>query len=150
MTEESHRIELSVPARAEWLFLARTTGAAVASQWDFTYEEIADLRLAIDELCLDLVAAGTERIDIVYTFEDGLLSVTATAHDPGTGSGVLATHADGALNTINHDDSLIGPSTSDLSQRILDALVDEHGSGSGNSGGTRSAWLKKSRSALST
>lgn len=148
MTAESQRIELSVPARAEWLFLARTTGAAVASQWDFTYEEIADLRLAIDELCLELVAGGTERIDLVYTFEGGLLSVTATAHAPDAGRVVVAAHASGLSSGINHDDSLAGPSTSDLSQRILDALVDEHGSGNG--GGTWSAWLKKSRSATST
>jgi len=132
----AERVELSIPASVEWLALARTTGAAIASRWSFTYDEIADLRLAIDELCLTLVEGPrAARIELVYALEDHSLTVTGqtvgtSTSDDGSGF-VIGAAGDPGLSA-------------DLSARILDALVDEHGSEEGS--GVRRAWLRKQRS----
>jgi hypothetical protein len=59
------RIELSVPARADVVQLARMTATFVASQADLAFEDVADLRLAVDELCAAVLtregAAGLDR-----------------------------------------------------------------------------------------
>jgi hypothetical protein len=141
----SDRVELVLPATPEWLALARTTGAAIASRWRFTYDEIADLRLAIDELCLTLIrpAQGpgeAPRLKLVYTLDGSSMVVRghvekqrAVADDQTTPGGA------GSMTAGN---------AADLSERILDALVDEHGSQRTESELT--AWLRKGRSVAAT
>ncbi len=136
----NERVELTIPATVEWLVLARTTGAAVASRWSFTYDEIADLRLAIDELCLTLVEGpNAERIELTYSLTEEALSVE--------GRTVLAKPGASAAS----DSGATGDFTlsAELSGRILDALVDEHGIRDGAGEGAKTAWLRKKRSALS-
>lgn len=133
------RVELAIPASVEWLALARTTGAAIASRWAFTYDEIADLRLAIDELCLTLVEGGQAlRLEIAYELEGDSISVTGHAREFDNTRPVQG--GDGEIAGADH---LL---STDLSARILDALVDEHGSEEDPSNGGRRAWLRKTRS----
>lgn len=134
--KDSKWVELSIPASVEWLALARTTGAAIASRWSFTYDEIADLRLAIDELCLTLVEGPpAARIELIYSLEDHALSVR------GEAVGVDSTLNGDAPQSVSVTGEI--NLSADLSARILDALVDEHGSE--NEGGSRRAWLRKRR-----
>ena len=85
-----HRVELSLAADAQMLFLARMTGAAVASRADFAYEQVEDLRLAIDELCIRLMCSGTgaARIALLFQWDDeGTLDVMGSripAEGPST------------------------------------------------------------------
>jgi hypothetical protein len=142
MSRDLHadRVELSIPATVEWLLLARTTGAAIASRWSFTYDEIADLKLAIDEFCLTLVEGpGAERLDLAYYLENDSLCLE--------GRTVLATPGSQAAS----DSGATGAVTfsADLSARILDALVDEHGISDGPGDGAKTAWLRKKRNPLS-
>lgn len=131
----SERIELSIPAGAAWLALARTTGAAIASRSEFSYDEIADLRLAIDELCLTLIEGPpAERLRIEYELDGNALTVTGET--VGVAAGAPSTNGAGELG-----DTLLTPA--ELSARILDALVDAHGSQS--HGSERRAWLRKLR-----
>ncbi len=51
---------LSVPARAEYVHVLRAVAAGVAARQDFSYDEIDDLRLAVDEACGQLFAVGGE------------------------------------------------------------------------------------------
>jgi serine/threonine-protein kinase RsbW len=122
-------ISLTLPVDAGWLSLARTIGASVAARADFTYDEIADLRLAIDELCLSLLERSTPtgRIEILYTLEDETLRVSATI----SGGSPL-------------DDPDRDVAAREFSERILDALVDDHGSD--HLSATPAAWLMKKRS----
>lgn len=139
-TDTTDSVRLTLPASPEWLALARTTGAAIASRWSFTYDEIADLRLAIDELCLTLIEPGAaDRLEILYSFDADAITVT----------GVVSGAAEKRPGTVNGeqipDESADGSMGSgELSGRILDALVDAHGSDADGSG--RQAWLRKRRS----
>ncbi len=127
----SKRVELTLAADAEMLVLARMTGAAVAAQAKFDYEQVEDVRLAVDELCIRLVNASTgpARINVLFQWDDqGTLEVVGTFipdEEPSTNG----QHS----RPTRHDPSF------ELSERILDALVDEHGSDV--VGGVRREWL---------
>ncbi|MBV9659826.1 MAG: hypothetical protein JO337_01575 [Acidimicrobiales bacterium] len=100
-------VRLVVPARPEFLRLARVTAAGLAGRLGFSYDEIEDLRLAIDELCFGLTGStgrhGT--VELTYRIEPGTLTVQ--------GHGKFLE----AINPIG---------LTDLSKVILGALVDEH------------------------
>lgn len=130
-----NRVELSIPARPELLFLARMTAAAVASRADFGYDQIEDLRLALDELCLALLQVPTTagRLHLRLTWSEDAIEVAATLEDEDAPPHVLPLATASSV-----------PSPNELSERILDALVDQHGVDH-RDGITRS-WLRMCRS----
>ena len=111
-------VRLAVPATPEFLRLARLTVAGVASRMGFTYDEVEDLRIAIDELCFALVGtAGREgNIELRYSLdaEDLVVEGLGTFTEPLP---VVAT-------------------LSPLSRQILSAVVDEHDVTTGERGPT--------------
>ena len=103
-------VRLVVPAAPEYLRLVRLTAAGLASRLGFTFDEVEDLRIAVDELCFHLLGDGdddpsadTRSMDLIYSA--GPDSITITGRTGLTGP---------------------VPAPSDLSEQILDALVDEH------------------------
>jgi hypothetical protein len=130
MTSLEERVELVLPARPDLLFLARMTAAAVASRADFGYDQIEDLRLALDELCLTLLGGREEagRLELQFSWRGD--SIEVDAHLESDGASALS-------------DSGTSPSPNELSERILDALVDEHGFDTRD--GRTSSWLKMQR-----
>lgn len=51
-------IRVSVPARPEFLHLIRSVTASVAARLDLAYDDIDDLRIAVDEACAELLSEG--------------------------------------------------------------------------------------------
>ena len=129
-------VELTLPARPDLLVLARMTVGAVAARAEMAVDDIEDLRLAIDELCLSAVGDREGgRLELRYDWdpEEMLVSCTFRPSD-----------SDGIYQKSVTDDDLadtLGQLPTDLSERILDALVDEHGRDA-VAGGQR-AWFKK-------
>jgi hypothetical protein len=108
----SDEVLLVVPASPEFLRLARVTAAGLAGRLGFNYDEVEDLRLAIDELCFGLTGPtgrpGT--VELRYVLGDGSLVVEGQGHFV--------------------DD--MGPvALTELSRVILGALVDDHQLGPG-------------------
>lgn len=97
-------VRLVMPADPEFLRLARVTAMGLASRLSFTFDEIEDLRIAIDELCFALMGndgrPGT--IELVYTVRDEGLEVEGV----GTFSGGRS------------------PGLSEFSELILEAVTD--------------------------
>lgn len=123
----SETVALSLPVRAELLVLARITAATMASRADFDIEEIEDLRLAVDELCLSVVGgarSGTVRLEV--SVDETTIAITCELE-----------------RSSEPDDDAPGE-PDDLSIRLIEALVDEHGRDSAD--GSRRAWLSKRRS----
>jgi serine/threonine-protein kinase RsbW len=110
-------VRLIVPAAPEYLRLVRLTAAGMASRLGFTFDEVEDLRIAVDELCFHLLGDADEAaaldedrtMDLVYSA--GPDSITISGRTGLTGS---------------------IPEPSELSEQILDALVDEHEVSGGN------------------
>jgi anti-sigma regulatory factor (Ser/Thr protein kinase) len=96
------RITLSFPASPDYLRLARLATADAGSRAGFDVEEIDDLRIAVSELC-NLVsrADGTGDVELTFMLSDS--SVQVSGHGPGSPEGDI-----------------------ELSERIVEAVVDEH------------------------
>jgi hypothetical protein len=141
MTEH---VDLSLPAHSDLLFLTRFHVGAVASKINFGLEDVDDLQLAVEELCLSLLGpngggvgmAGSEgRLSIVIAWDDLSVTVTCTlTRSPADGATPDGSPASGVVR---------GVLPSELSARILDALVDDHGTSSED--GRLEAWLRKQR-----
>jgi hypothetical protein len=92
----------------EFIRLARLAAAALASRKGFTYDEVEDLRIAIDELCFTLVGtAGRE----------GVLVLHYSMVPEGLAIEGVGQFSDGAGRSVR---------LSPLSDQILSAVVDEH------------------------
>lgn len=100
-------VRLAVPATPEFLRLARVTASGLASRLGFSYDEVEDLRLAIDELCFVLIGSRGRRgtVDIRYSIGPEALEVE------GVGT---------------FDDDETDPMLAAFSRQILAALVDEY------------------------
>lgn len=103
------QVRLSLPARPEYVRLARITASGLASRLGFSWDEIEDLRLAVDELCHALLSPlpsdGVMRLR--YAMAPDALEVFARLDRGPAGSPSL-------------------PLVGELSDQILSALVDEH------------------------
>lgn len=104
---ELDEVTLSLPASPELIRLARVTATGLASRLGFSWDEIEDLRLAVDELCHAVIGPTGRHgvLELRCTVEPSGLCVEGRGHfDPG------------------------GPpvAVSDLAHQILSALVDEH------------------------
>ncbi len=100
-------VRLVVPARPELLRLARVTAAGLASRLGFSFDEVEDLRLAIDELCYGLTGPEGRpgMVEIRYDLSPERLVIEGEG-DFGEGTSPVT--------------------LSELSEIMLSALVDEH------------------------
>jgi serine/threonine-protein kinase RsbW len=53
-------VRLEIPARAEWVAVARLAVAAVASRQRFSVEEIEDIKLAVAEACTNAIQSSPD------------------------------------------------------------------------------------------
>ncbi|MEO7836062.1 MAG: hypothetical protein ABIS21_00290 [Acidimicrobiales bacterium] len=109
-------VRLEVPATPEFLRLARVTASGLASRLGFSYDEVEDLRLAIDELCFILIGSrGREgSVELRYAMVPDALEVE------GVGS---FTDVDSETDDADHSTEL---ALAAFSQQILSALLDEY------------------------
>jgi serine/threonine-protein kinase RsbW len=111
-------VRLALPAAPEFVRLARLTVAGIAGRMGFTHDEVEELRIAVDELCLTIVGpmACEGSIELRYWIDADDLVVEGV----GTSAAPLAA----------------APSLSPLSRQILSAVVDEHDVAAGALGPT--------------
>ena len=107
MTTSAEEVRLTMPAVPQLLRVARLTAAGLAGRLGFNFDEIEDVKIAVDELCFALV--GTKG-------RDGDLTVTYRLLPDA-----LEIEGRGAFGAANVD-----PTPSELSAQILAAVVDEH------------------------
>lgn len=71
-------VRLRLPAGTAYGRVARVTTAAIARRHKFSYREVEDLRLAIDEAIIALIDAAdpTGAVDLHYAIDDGAVTIT--------------------------------------------------------------------------
>lgn len=123
-------VEIAFPADVDFVVIARFAAATVAARANFDIDEIEDLRLAVDELCISFGPLSDhtgvrvefdrfdDRVRVACTFEGGV-----------------------NLSRSELDEDIEWKRTDDLSRQLLDALVDSHGREV--TGGLLCAWLEK-------
>ena len=101
------QVRLVMPATPELLRVARLTAAGLASRLGFSFDEVEDVKIAVDELCFALVGTkGREgTLSLVYQLQADSLVIEGTGDFPGQ-----EVHA----------------ATGELSRLILSAVVDHH------------------------
>jgi hypothetical protein len=102
-------VRLTMPATPQLLRVARLTAAGLAGRLGFSFDEIEDVKIAVDELCFALVGSRGR---------DGSLTVTYLLGDHE-----LEIHGEGHFRA---DGTEPPPVASELSAQILAAVVDEH------------------------
>lgn len=121
-------VELVLSVKDDLLVLARLAVATVAARAGFDIEEIEDLRLAVDELCLYVLhGRHAGRLHIAFATDPGRVDVWCQFEGPEAAP----------ANDLQVDRS------ENLSARILEALVDEHGPSTRD--GLAGAFLTKRR-----
>jgi hypothetical protein len=123
----SKPVRLSFPARGDLLILARLVAAAVASRAELGVDDIEDLRLAVDELCLSVMTEGDEKgeVSLELTPSEGSVEISCAYAAPPSSAPVARLPGE----------------PPELSSRILEALVDAHSLSV--DGSRRHGWLKK-------
>ncbi len=79
---EGELIDVRLPATAVHLPVLRTLTADLAARLDFNLDEVADLRMAVDEACAGLVARASAptQLRCVFQTDADALWVVASAH----------------------------------------------------------------------
>ncbi|MFZ0665872.1 MAG: hypothetical protein WAM97_08955 [Acidimicrobiales bacterium] len=127
-TDEQEAVKLSFPGSADLVVLARFTAAAVGSRAGFDIDEIEDLRLAIDELCISFGPIDQyENVNFEFLRIANQVRIACVFE--------RAERAGEASTNPNWE------RTADLSALLLDALVDNHGKEERE--GRRYAWMEK-------
>jgi hypothetical protein len=117
-------VRMVVPATPDFLRLARVTAAGLGGRIGFTFDQVEDLRLAIDELCFGLTGPHGrpgESVEIRFVVGPSSLEVEGT----------------GLFQGERRPAEL-----SELSKLILAALVDDHDLGESDAGPR--FWVRKS------
>jgi hypothetical protein len=126
-------VELSFPASVDLVVLARFTAATVAARAGFDIDEIEDLRLAVDELCVSFgPLEWYSNVRLRFERNEDVVRIVGE-FDRRSMIGV-----DGSPEMTD----LVGARrTESLSRQLLDALVDDNGRELVD--GRRVAWLEK-------
>jgi serine/threonine-protein kinase RsbW len=109
-------VRISIPARAEWVAVARLAVSAVASRQRFSIDEIEDIKLAIAEACTNAIQHGSAEgsIDIECELRDDAL--VTTVRDRGMGP---------RLGTVNEERIGEMGRTEELGVFLIRALMDD-------------------------
>jgi len=119
-------IELTLPAVPELMSLARFTAATLGARAEFSMDEIEDLRLGANELCLSMLnGARGSAMHLRFSREGDTVEISCEVESSEIG----------AWSGTGLD--------SEWSLRILDAVVTEHGRDLKGLRGR--AWLRKRR-----
>jgi serine/threonine-protein kinase RsbW len=78
------QIQLAIPGSPEFLRLARLAAADVGSRIGMTFEDLEDLRIAVDELSYAITGGRPEStLNLVFTLGDAMVEVEGTSADEG-------------------------------------------------------------------
>lgn len=97
-------VDLTIPARVEYVRLTRLVVSGIATQAEFSLDEIEDLRIAVDELCAALIEHSEPLSELQLTF----------VLDGATLQCEIVTDVQGEVEL------------DELTSHVLHATVDEH------------------------
>jgi serine/threonine-protein kinase RsbW len=75
---EAESISVTIPARPEYVAVARLAGAAVAGRMGFSYDDIEDIKVVIGEVCNGAIQAGSREVGLQFSVLPDRLVIRAT------------------------------------------------------------------------
>lgn len=81
-----NEVRLSIPARPDFVHVLRSVMAAVAAQLNFSFDDIEDMRLAVDESCAYLLGIRNDvsRLNMRIVRDPDTLEVITSIDGGGT------------------------------------------------------------------
>lgn len=109
--QDGATVLLSIPADTRFVALTRAAAAGLAAEFDFTMDELEDLRVGVDEVVTVLIeAAAAQPVELTYRI------IAPAADDDGGSTGIeIAGRCEGASDLA----------LDELTRRILAAVVDD-------------------------
>ena len=81
---DTTQIQLAIPGSPEFLRLARLAAADVGSRIGMTFEDLEDLRIAVDELGYAITGGRPDcTLNLLFTLRDSTIEVEGTCADEG-------------------------------------------------------------------
>ncbi|WP_059105950.1 anti-sigma B factor RsbW [Shouchella shacheensis] len=71
--EQQDRIQMELPAKAEYVGIARLTVSGIANRLGFSYDDIEDIKIAVAEACTNVVEHAYSK--------DGVMCLTSVIHE---------------------------------------------------------------------
>ncbi len=104
---QGEQVRLTMPATPHLLRVARLTAAGLASRLGFNFDEVEDLKIAVDELCFAMVGTrgGEGNLTLDYRLDGDGIIIEGTSDTPAPPR---------------------GDATGELSDLILSAVVDDY------------------------
>ena len=119
---ETTEITVTIPALSRFVALVRVTAASLASELDFTVDEIADVRVGADELTSLLIEWAEDHsrpsISLRFQLADACLELEGTVSPADSPSGSEGVGAEPVGDGI--------PGLDEITEQILAAVVDSH------------------------
>jgi serine/threonine-protein kinase RsbW len=84
----TERVTIAIPAAPEYVRIARLAAAGLASRIRFNYDEVEDVRMAVDELCYLLVGPDAAEGSVTLTFDVGDDAIAIVGEAPAGGGEV--------------------------------------------------------------
>ncbi len=69
------QIEVTIPARAEYVAVVRLTVAGIAGRMSFSYDDAEDLKIAVSEACTVAVLSGGPKVQVRFEIAPDRLEV---------------------------------------------------------------------------
>ena len=105
---ETASVTLMVAATNDHISYARLTATALAGKIGFDYDAIEDVRIAVSELCSNVISCAITGAELTLSLRGDSEGITVTGRVPVSES----------APPLNPDE---------LSEQVLDAVVDSHG-----------------------
>ena len=100
------QVVIRIPPSTPHIGLVRATASALAALQDFTYDQITDMHIAIDEICSRIMAtsdAPLSRLEVTFELEAGGIRVTACGDSPlKPGARFLNTLSEAILGSVTN------------------------------------------------
>lgn len=81
---DATQVELAIPGSPEYLRLARIAAADVGSRVGMTFEDLEDLRIAVDELAFTITEGRADStLSLVFALRDGAIEIRGSCADIG-------------------------------------------------------------------
>jgi serine/threonine-protein kinase RsbW len=114
----SATVRLTIPAKAEYLVLARLVLTGIAMEIPMSEVELADLKLAVTEVCGNAVQHAYEAdpgvVRVVFRVEPDAIEVSVEDEGPGA-----------AFPEVDEATIMDGPVESGMGLAIVRAIMDE-------------------------
>ncbi|ARK28618.1 anti-sigma B factor RsbW [Halalkalibacter krulwichiae] len=122
--QEADHIQMSVPAKPEYVGVIRLTVSGIANRVGFTYDEIEDMKIAVAEACTNVVNHAYEEGGVMnvsfYLYEDKIEIVVA---DQGQSFDIASVRDQ--LGPVNADRPVADLKEGGLGLFLINTLMDK-------------------------